>query len=93
MRRRQPAELRAAPKIVPPSAPCGEPDEAGDIVVCARDRNADRLKPVDAQRYADKPVRAATRVGRIGLSAEAEQGALPNGQSAPRAMLRLKMPF
>ncbi len=87
-----PADLRPA-KPAAAAVPCGEPDAAGDVVVCGRGRDADRLRPVDPDRYADKPVRAATRIGNARLVAEAEQGTLPNGQSAPRAMLRLKLPF
>ncbi|MFN3433167.1 MAG: 5'-nucleotidase [Sphingomonas sp.] len=87
-----PPELRPA-KPATAAVPCGEPDAAGDVVVCGRDRNADRLRPVDPDRYAERPIRAATRIGKVGVSAQAEQGTLPNGQSAPRAMLHFKLPF
>ncbi|MCP3735999.1 5'-nucleotidase [Sphingomonas sp. RP10(2022)] len=87
-----PADLRPA-KPALPAVPCGETDARGDIVVCARARNADRLPRLDADRYAQQPIRAATGIGKVRVSAEAEQGTLPNGQSSPRAMLRLKLPF
>ena len=87
-----PADLRPV-KPAPVATPCNQPDDHGDIVVCARARDADRLPRLDGSRYADTPVRAATTIGRVGLVAEAEQGTLPNGQSSPRAMLRLKLPF
>ena len=73
--------------------PCGEPDDDGDIVVCGRATNANRLPRLDPTLYAEKPIRANTTIGKARVSAEAEQGSLPNGQSAPRAMLRLKLPF
>ena len=88
-----PAELRPAPTPAP-AARCGDPDDDGDIVVCARGRDADRLRPVDDRAYARRPLRAETGVvGKLRMAAEAEQGVLPNGQSAPRAMVRLKLPF
>ena len=88
-----PIELRPV-KPLAMATPCGEPDDSGDIVVCARARGADRLPPVDADRYAGRPVRAETGlVGKVRMSAAAEQGTLPNGQSSPRAMLHFKMPF
>jgi hypothetical protein len=89
-----PAELRPTRPVPGPEAvPCGTPDQRGDIVVCGRAAGANRLPRLDETRYAERPVRAATTVGKARLSAEAEQGSLPGGQSAPRAMLRLKMPF
>jgi hypothetical protein len=87
-----PAELRAV-RPTPVAMPCGEPDDRGDIVVCGRARVADRLARLDEGRYAGKPVRATTRIGNVGVAAVAEQGTLPNGQTSPRAMLRLKLPF
>ncbi|GAA0672289.1 hypothetical protein FHT00_001753 [Sphingomonas insulae] len=88
-----PPELRPV-KPTPVATPCGEPDAGGDIVVCARARGADRLGPIDTDRHAARPLRAETGlIGSIRMSAAAEQGTLPNGQSAPRAMLHLKMPF
>lgn len=89
-----PAELRPVkPASTPDAVPCGTPDRRGDIVVCGRAAGADRLQRLDETRYAERPIRAATTLGKTRLSAEAEQGSLPGGQSAPRAMLRLKMPF
>ncbi len=87
-----PAELRPV-KPLPVETPCDQPDADGTIVVCARRSDADRLAAVDPDRYAQKPIRAATRIGNVRLSGEAEQGVLPNGMSSPRAMIRLKMPF
>jgi len=87
-----PLDLRPV-RPAPVQTPCGEPDDHGDIVVCGRARDADRLPPFDPTRYAEKPIRANTTIGKARVSAEAEQGSLPNGQSAPRAMLRLKLPF
>lgn len=89
-----PADLRPVkPAPVPASRPCGTPDDRGDIVVCGRRSDANRLPRLDDTRYAERPLRATTTLGKARLSAEAEQGSLPGGQSAPRAMLRLKMPF
>ncbi len=87
-----PVEMRPV-KPTPVATPCGEPDERGDIVVCGRSPSADRLPRIDSSRYAERPVRARTTIGGIGVAAEAEQGTLPNGQSSPRAMLKLKLPF
>ncbi|MCU6455626.1 5'-nucleotidase [Sphingomonas sp. A2-49] len=88
-----PAELRPA-RAPAPAVPCGSRDDGGDIVVCARARDADRLRPVAEGTYARRPLRAETGVaGKLRVAAEAEQGVLPNGQSAPRAMMRLKLPF
>ncbi len=88
-----PAELRPVKARPAVAAPCGVPDDSGDIVVCARDKDADRLRAVDDTRYAEKPIRARTTIGKVGVAAEAEQGVLPNGQSSPRAMLKFKLPF
>ncbi|MEH3157841.1 MAG: 5'-nucleotidase [Sphingomonas taxi] len=87
-----PAELRPA-KPAAPARPCGETDAQGEIVVCGRDREADRLRPVDPNRYAEKPIRATTHIGKVAAAAEVEQGGLPDGRSAPRAMLHFKLPF
>ena len=87
-----PVDLRPV-RPTPVATPCGESDESGDIVVCGRARAADRLPRLDESKYANKPVRATTRIGKVGVAAVAEQGTLPNGQSSPRAMLRLKLPF
>ena len=88
-----PADLRPV-KPTPVSTPCGEPAANGDIVVCARARDADRLPRIDPDRYAGRPVRAETGlVGKMRMSAAAEQGTLPNGQSSPRAILHFRMPF
>lgn len=88
-----PAELRPV-RPTPVATPCNEPDAQGDIVVCARARDADRLPRIDPDRYAGRPVRAeAGLVGKMRMSAAAEQGTLPNGQSSPRAMLHFKLPF
>lgn len=87
-----PADLRPSrPATVSPR--CGEPDAAGDIVVCARNPDGNRIGRLDPDAYKEKPIRATGKVGKGTLSAEAEQGSLPSGQSAPRAMLRLKLPF
>jgi hypothetical protein len=88
-----PADLRPA-KLRVAARSCGEPDESGDIVVCARAKDTDRLPRIDPNRYVQAPPRAETELlGKARLSLEAEQGTLPNGQSSPRAMVRLKMPF
>jgi hypothetical protein len=88
-----PAELR--PATAPsPTRRCGEADRDGDILVCARDREAYRLRPLKGGPAPAAPLRAETGVvGKLRVAAEAEQGVLPNGQSSPRAMLRLKLPF
>lgn len=81
-------------KLVAATAPCGEPAENGDIVVCGRAKDADRLPRIDADRYVEAPVRAETGLfGKARVSLEAEQGSLSNGQTSTRAMVRLKMPF
>lgn len=87
-----PVELRPIKPLADASR-CGEPDDAGEIVVCGRARDSDRLPRLDTDRYARAPMRASTAIGKVRMAAEAEQGALPNGQSSPRAMLRLKLPF
>ena len=87
-----PVEMRPV-KPTPVATPCNQPDAQGDIVICARPSSANRLERMDPDRYAATPLRAATTVGKARLVAEAEQGVLPNGQSSPRAMLRLKLPF
>lgn len=87
-----PAELKPA-KPAAPSTPCGETDGRGEIIVCGRAKDAYRLPRIDQDRYAERPVRAETGIGRARVGVEAEQGTLPNGQSSPRAMLRLKLPF
>ena len=91
-----PADMRPvkpAPAPDAPKATCGEPDADGTIVICGRPVNANRLRPVDETRYAEKPIRARTTIGKVGVSGEAEQGSLPNGMSSPRAMVKLKVPF
>jgi hypothetical protein len=72
------------------SPSCGtDPDE---IVVCAeKDPNRHRLPKV-GPRYAEQPVRAATRLGPGELSAEVEQRALP-GAGGPAAMVRFRIPL
>jgi len=87
-----PPELRPV-RPAPVQTPCGAPDDRGDIVVCGRTKDAARLPRLDDLRYAEKPIRANMAIGKARLSAEAEQGSLPGGQSAPRAMMRLKLPF
>jgi hypothetical protein len=87
-----PADLTLK-KPLPAALRCGEPDESGDIVICARGKEANRL-PKLPDRYVRVPARAETRIfGNARLSVEAEQGSLPSGQSSPRAMVRLKLPF
>lgn len=88
-----PAEMRPA-RPAPVARPCGELDEKGDIVICGRSQDGNRIGRIDPDRYAGKPVRAETGViGQLRVAAEAEQGTLPNGQTSPRAMVRLKLPF
>ena len=91
-----PADMRPVKPAAAPGTPqpaCGAPDADGTIVVCGRRADANRLRPVDDTRYAERPVRARTTIGKAAVSGEAEQGALPNGMSSPRAMLKLKVPF
>lgn len=88
-----PADLRPAMPKPALTARCDMSDTGGDVVVCGRARDADRLRPVDDTRYAATPIRARTTIGKVGVSAEAEQGTLPTGQTSPRAMLKLKLPF
>lgn len=91
-----PAEMRPARPAPAPDAAtvaCGQPDADGTIVICARPVDADRLRPVDPARYAETPIRARTTIGKVAVSGEAEQGALPNGMSSPRATVKFKVPF
>ncbi len=88
-----PSDLRPVKPRPMVETPCGIPDGSGDIVVCARDKEADRLRPLDDLSYAQRPIRARTAIGKMGVGVEAEQGVLPNGQSSPRAMLKFRLPF
>lgn len=91
-----PADMRPVKPAPAPDAPkvaCGEADASGAIVICGRPVDADRLRAVDATRYAEKPIRARTTIGKVAVSGEAEQGTLPNGMSSPRAMVKFRMPF
>lgn len=75
--------------------PCPAATETGDIVVCARSNEADRLRPLP-EKYVrrDGPPKAEVRVfGDAKLAAEAEQGADAQGGPINRAMIRLKLPF
>jgi len=88
-----PIELRPV-RPAPVATPCGQPDDKGDIVICGRSSDGNRIGRLDPGRYGGKRVRAETRViGQLRVAAEAEQGSLPNGQSSPRAMVRLKLSF
>jgi len=87
-----PAELRPV-RPTPAATPCNQPDAAGDIVVCGRAAGGNRLERLDPARYAERPIRARTTIGKVAASAAAEQGGLPDGRSAPRAMLRFRLPF
>ena len=81
-------------RITPPTCREQAARTAGDdILVCGRTAASDRLPRLQGDRYEDKPVRATTTIGMVGVAAVAEQGTLPYGQSSPRAMLRLKLPF
>lgn len=55
-----PADLTPK-KPLPVAIRCGEPDESGDIVICARGKDANRL-PQLPDRYVRVPARAETRV-------------------------------
>ena len=87
-----PADMRP---VAPATAavPCGTEDARGDIVVCGRDRTADRLPRLDPTRYAERPIRARTTIGTVDMAAQDEQGTMPDGKSAPRAMLHFKTKF
>ena len=66
------------------------PDE---VVVCARDPDAYRLKAVAPTAVGDGLPPAAVRIGKSTLAAEAEQAQLLGGAQSQRLMVRLKVPF
>lgn len=72
------------------ACPVGDP---GDVVVCARDPDAYRLKPLPP--HPDQPAlpEAAVQIGDTRLKAEAEQVGLEGGAQSQRMMLRLAIPI
>ncbi|MGR6330127.1 5'-nucleotidase [Sphingomonas sp. XXL09] len=87
-----PPEMVAKAKPLLPRR-CDGADAGADVVVCGRSADANRVGRMDDARYREKPVRAATRIGKVGLVAEGEQAGLPGGIPIHRAMLRAKIPF
>ena len=76
-----------------PAAPCPPSVETGDVIVCARDSAAYRLKPLPPHAEEPAPPQAAVRIGNTHLSAEGEAAGLPGGIPVNRAMLRLRIPL
>ncbi len=87
-----PPDMVAKAKPVLPRR-CDGADTGTDVVVCGRSADANRVERMNDERYREKPVRAATRIGKVGLVAEGEQAGLPGGIPIHRAMLRAKFPF
>lgn len=66
----------------------------GDVVVCARDPDQYRLKPLPAGGPADPALpKAEIGLGRTKLAAEAEAAGLPGGIPVNRLMVRWKIPL
>jgi hypothetical protein len=74
---------------VQPRSSCG--GSGGDIVVCGKSPERYRLHPVEP-RYAEAPIRAATRLGSGTLSAEAVQRELP-GAKSQALMFNFRLPI
>ena len=88
-----PDEAEPRPRTTAPR-PClpGEPDE---VVVCARDPETFRLRPLAVPRGADDPAlpKAETQIAPgVEITAEAEQGNIGNTPTN-RAMVRLELKF
>jgi hypothetical protein len=63
------------------------------IVVCARRTKSDEIFVRDPGRFESGPLRAETRIGGGILDVHGEQHGLPDGRSAPAAMVRFRIPF
>jgi hypothetical protein len=73
---------------------CRDSGKADEVVVCGtNDPDRDRVKPIDGDRYAERPVRAETRIfgdGKINLHGETSD---VGGTPSQRAMVTLSLPF
>jgi hypothetical protein len=91
---------RDAPRLDRPLAGaqgrCDTPD-GYDIVVCGRRGDAEsRHRLPQVGEAGEAPALPQAEIGLFGSvrgAIEAEQGSLPDGRSAPRAMVRVKVPF
>jgi hypothetical protein len=72
--------------------PCPVGVDPSEIVVCARDPEIFRLRPLPGDPPREGLPRAAVRVGDATLAAEAEQATLAGGAQSQRLMFRLKLP-
>jgi hypothetical protein len=91
------AQAMAGPHLPAPprprsDAPCPV-GEAGDVVVCARNQDAYRLKPLPPR--ADEPAlpKAEFGLGAARVAAETEQAQLAGGAQSKRLMIRWKLPL
>jgi hypothetical protein len=73
---------------------CGARTGADEVVVCGtNDPDRDRIKPIDGDAYAERPVRAETRVfgdGTLRVHGETKD---VGGTPSRRAMVTLSLPF
>lgn len=90
------AQAVAGPMLPPrprSDAPCPVAADPQEVVVCARDQESFRLRPLPGPDSDLGLPRARTSLAGGTLAAEAEQGMLANGQSVPRLMLRWRVPI
>jgi hypothetical protein len=86
-------ELRSFDLKDIPSPPCGD-SEGNEIVVCGKRAKAMDIHTADPSIFQEKPLRAETALpfgGTIDL--HGEQRTILGGQSAPAAVVTVKIPF
>ena len=65
-----------------------------EIVVCGRRKKNDEIRVRDAAALEKKPLKAEVKLpSGATLDMHAEQHAMPDGRSAPAAMVRVTIPF
>ena len=74
-------------------APCPVVLDTSDVVVCGRTDDRYRLPRLPMAVERQTLPKAETRIGAVGLAAEAEQATLAGGQQSQRLMMRLKLPI